>query len=176
MKKHMLMMTAATLLIASAGVRAQEPVVGVADPEALFHSKNPALEKNLQAAYHIQKDLLECGHWDQADQFLTDRYIQHNPNAKSGRAGVVFYFTQVLKIKPKPCPEKMASKIVAVVAQGDRVVVVTPREYKDPTDPSKSYSTTWFDMWRFVDGKADEHWDPAQRAAPPSPPKSDAAK
>ena len=19
----------------------------------------------------------------------------------------------------------------------------------------------WFDMWRFVDGKADEHWDPA---------------
>jgi len=23
------------------------------------------------------------------------------------------------------------------------------------------YTTTWFDMWRFVDGKADEHWDPA---------------
>ena len=23
----------------------------------------------------------------------------------------------------------------------------------------KTYTTTWFDMWRFVDGKADEHWD-----------------
>jgi hypothetical protein len=28
-------------------------------------------------------------------------------------------------------------------------------------DPTKSYTTTWFDTWRFVDGKADEHWDPA---------------
>ncbi len=27
--------------------------------------------------------------------------------------------------------------------------------------PTKSYTTTWFDTWRFVDGKADEHWDPA---------------
>jgi len=28
-------------------------------------------------------------------------------------------------------------------------------------DPSRTHTTTWFDMWRFVDGKADEHWDPA---------------
>ena len=28
-------------------------------------------------------------------------------------------------------------------------------------DPSKSYTSTWFDTWRFVNGKADEHWDPA---------------
>jgi predicted SnoaL-like aldol condensation-catalyzing enzyme len=33
----------------------------------------------------------------------------------------------------------------------------------------KTYSTTWFDTWRFVDGKADEHWDPAT-IAPPAPP------
>ena len=171
MKRTVFLSIAAGLALGSAQLHAQEPVVGVADPEPLFHSKNPKLDKNLQAAYHIQKDLLECGHWDQADQFLTERYIQHNPNAKSGRAGVVYYFTQVLKVKPKPCPEKMASKIVAVVAQGDRVIVVTPRGYKDPTDPSKSYSTTWFDMWRFVDGKADEHWDPAQLPPTAPPPK-----
>jgi predicted SnoaL-like aldol condensation-catalyzing enzyme len=31
------------------------------------------------------------------------------------------------------------------------------------------YSTTWFDTWRFVDGKADEHWDPDTiRTAPPA--------
>ena len=28
-------------------------------------------------------------------------------------------------------------------------------------DPTQTYTTTWFDTWRFVDGKADEHWDPA---------------
>jgi len=31
-----------------------------------------------------------------------------------------------------------------------------------PGDPEgDTYTTTWFDSWRFVDGKADEHWDPA---------------
>jgi predicted SnoaL-like aldol condensation-catalyzing enzyme len=49
------------------------------------------------------------------------------------------------------------------VAEGDYVIVVTPREMKDPKDPSKTYTTSWFDMWRFVDGKADEHWDGATK-------------
>jgi predicted SnoaL-like aldol condensation-catalyzing enzyme len=33
------------------------------------------------------------------------------------------------------------------------------------------YSTTWFDTWRFVDGKADEHWDPATINVPAAPAK-----
>jgi predicted SnoaL-like aldol condensation-catalyzing enzyme len=36
---------------------------------------------------------------------------------------------------------------------------------RDTKDPSKRYTTTWFDMWRFVGGKADEHWDPAALTA-----------
>ena len=57
-----------------------------------------------------------------------------------------------------------------VVAEGDYVIVVFPREYDDPRNPGKKYTTTWFDMWRFKDGKADEHWDPA--TLPPAPPKA----
>ena len=142
---------------------AQDPVVAATDPEALFRSSDPKLHANKQAAYHIVKDLLEAGHWELADRYLTERYIQHNPNAASGRAGVVKFFTEVLKVKPKPIPEKMATKVVSVVAEGDLVVVAFVREVKDPKDPAKSYTTTWFDMWRFQDGKADEHWDPANR-------------
>ncbi len=72
-----------TALLLSCGgiVHAQDPVVGVADADALFHSKNPKYEKNKQAAYHIMKELLEANHWDMADQWLTERYIQHNPQA-----------------------------------------------------------------------------------------------
>ena len=142
-------------------MRAQEPVVGAPDAEALFTSPNPTLHRNKQAAYHIQRDLLEAGHWELADQWLTERYIQHNPNAKSGRAGVVAFFTQVLKVQPKPIPAKLSQKVVAVIAEGDYVVIITPRTLKDPKDPAKTYTTSWFDMWRFVDGKADEHWDGA---------------
>jgi predicted SnoaL-like aldol condensation-catalyzing enzyme len=158
-------LVAVALVAGGAVLSAQEPVVGASDPEALFHSADPKLDINKQAAYHIVKDLLEAGHWELADRYLTERYIQHNPNAASGRAGVVKFFTEVMKVQPKPIPDKMATKVVSVTAEGDLVVVAYVREMRDTKDPSKRYTTTWFDMWRFVGGKADEHWDPAALTA-----------
>ena len=73
------------------------------------------------------------------------------------------FFTQVMKQPAKPIPAKMTSKIAAVVAEGDLVTVAYVREMKDPKDPAKTYTTTWFDMWRFRNGKADEHWDGATK-------------
>ena len=152
-----LLMIAALFLVSDVGF-AQEPVVGVADAESLFTDANPKLNANKQAALHIMKDLLQCNHWDEADKWLTARYLQHNPRIPSGRAAVVGFFGS----RPKtPTCDKLNMKIVAVLADGDLVTIVLPRELKDPKDPSKTYTTTWFDMWRFVDGKADEHWDPA---------------
>ena len=156
---------AATLLVllvaAPRASMAQERVVGVPNADALFTDKDPKLHRNKQAAYHIVKDLLEANQWQDAGKYLTERYIQHNPQAGNGLAAVVNFFTNVLKRKPTPVPEKMKTPVVAVVAQGDYVIVVFPREYPRPDDATKTYTTTWFDMWRFVDGKADEHWDPA---------------
>ena len=154
---------AAALLAGSLSLHAQEAVVGVSDPDGLFHSSDLKLNANKQVAYHIVKDLLEAGHGELADRYLTERYIQHNPNAASGRNGVVKFFTEVRKVKPGPIPQKMNTKIVSVVAEGDLVVVAYVRKLKDAQDSSPSYTTTWFDMWRFKDGKADEHWDPATR-------------
>jgi predicted SnoaL-like aldol condensation-catalyzing enzyme len=153
----------ALMLIGGGIVHAQDAVVGVPDAEALFHSKNPTQEKNKQAAYHIMKELLEANHWEMTDKWITERYIQHNPQAANGRPAVVKFFTEVLKRKPTPIPDKLGTPIVSVVAEGDYVIVTQPRTMKDSKDPTKSYTTTWFDMWRFVDGKADEHWDPATR-------------
>jgi predicted SnoaL-like aldol condensation-catalyzing enzyme len=149
----------------AAPVFAQEPVVGVADPDGLFHSKDKKLDRNLQSAYHIMLDLLECNHWNEADKWLTEAYHQHNPLAASGRAGVIAFFSSR---QPTPVPPKFVkTKIVSVLADGDYVIVVTPRgPTPDPRDPSKTYYTTWFDQWRFVDGKADEHWDPQTIPAP----------
>jgi predicted SnoaL-like aldol condensation-catalyzing enzyme len=143
-------------VFACGSVLAQEPVVGVADPEALFHDKNPKLNANKQVAYHIMLDLLECNHWNEADKWLTAEYHQHNPLAASGRDGVVKFFSAR---KPTPLPSKMQTKIVAVMADGDLVMVATPRSFDDPRKPGEKYYTTWFDMWRIKDGKADEHWD-----------------
>lgn len=113
-----------------------------------------------QVAYHIMLDLLECNHWKDAARWLTPEYIQHNPNVISGRDAVVKYFGARPK---KPIPQKMSTPVVAVIADGNLAMVARPREYKDPKDPSKSYTTTWFDMWRIENGKATEHWDGAMK-------------
>jgi len=147
-------------MLVSEPVRAQEPVVAASDPDALFHSKDKKLDRNKQAAYHIEKDLLEANHWDEADKWLTPEYLQHNPNVKSGRDGVVKFFGSVTK--PSPVPEHMKAKVVFVNAEGDYVTVATVRELKDPKT-NESYTTTWFDTWRFVDAKAAEHWDCAEK-------------
>src|SRR5262245_22647715 len=104
---------AVALLAVVGGANAQEPVVGAAEAEALFTSPDPKLHANKQAAYHIVRDLLEAGHWELADKWITERYIQRNPNAASGRAAVVEFFTEVLKVQPKPIPYKLSIKVVA---------------------------------------------------------------
>jgi predicted SnoaL-like aldol condensation-catalyzing enzyme len=145
-------------MLVSMPLMAQDPVVAAPNVDALFHSKDKKLDRNKQAAYHIEKDLLEANHWDEAGKWLTDQYLQHNPNAKSGLAGVVAFFSSR---KPIPVPEHLGSKVVFVSAEGDYVTVATVRELKDKS--GAPYTTTWFDTWRFVNGKADEHWDCAEK-------------
>ncbi|HEY0963459.1 MAG TPA: nuclear transport factor 2 family protein [Pseudomonadales bacterium] len=140
-------------------VHAQEPVTGTPD-ESLFTDSDPVLHKNKQAALFIMRELLQCNQWDRAGEWLTDKYIQHNPNAASGLEGVIYYFTQVAKRTPTATCDKLETPIVAVMAEDDLVTVIIPREYTNPNNGEK-YTSTWFDTWRFVDGKADEHWDPA---------------
>lgn len=134
----------------------QAPVTPAADVEALFRDSNVKLNGNKQVAYHIEKDLLQCNHWNEADKWLTGRYIQHNPLVSSGRAGVVKFFGS--RPGSATC-DKLNAPVVAVLADGDLVTVVTVANRKD--SKGESYTTTWFDMWRIADGKADEHWDGA---------------
>jgi predicted SnoaL-like aldol condensation-catalyzing enzyme len=134
---------------------AQEPVRPAADVESLFRDTNDKLNELKQVAYHIEKDLLQCNHWDKADKWLSERYIQHNPLVASGRAGVVKFFGS--RPKAATC-DKLSAPVVAVLADADLVTVVTVAYRKDTS--GEAYTTTWFDMWRIVNGKADEHWDP----------------
>ena len=146
---------------ATFALSAQEPVVAVKDPESLFKGGTGKVAANKEAALHIMRELLQCGQWERSGEWLTDAYHQHNPNAATGRAAVVDFFTKVLKQPRTANCGPLTTPVVAVIAEGDYVTVMMPRTYDDPRTPGKTYSTTWFDTWRFVDGKADEHWDSA---------------
>jgi predicted SnoaL-like aldol condensation-catalyzing enzyme len=169
MKPKLFRLVLLVLLGASlAHLRAQAPVTGSADPESLFTSPDPKLHANKQVVLHIVRDLLEANHWDQADKYLTKEYIQHNPNVASGLEPVMKFFGSR---KPTPIPDRRSwkTKVVSVTAEGDLVIVALVRDYPDPRTPGKMYTSTWFDMWRIKDGKADEHWDGATITAPAAP-------
>ena len=78
--------------------------------------------------------------------------------------------TAFSKSAPRPIPadpKDWSTKIVAVTTQGkDIVCVASVSTRPDPRNPGQTYTTTHFDMWRFVDGKADEHWDEGAINAP----------
>jgi predicted SnoaL-like aldol condensation-catalyzing enzyme len=157
----------AAALFAGPSAFAQEPVTGVKDPEALFTSPDPRLNANKQVVLHIVRDLLEANRWSDAPRYISKRYLQHNPMVASGLEPVMKFFGSR---RPGPIPKRgeWKTKVVSVVAEGDLVIVATVRELPHPTQPGKTYTTTWFDMWRIKDGKADEHWDGA--TLPASPP------
>ena len=144
----------------AAAAYGQAPVVAVPDPEALVKSKDKQLEANKKLVLDMVRDFLTAHKLDTAEKYFTPEYIQHNPNAASGRDAVVQFFRARFP-NPETNPPKM--QIVKLVAEGDMVIVAFPRQYKDPKDPSKTYTTTWFDMYRIKNGKIDEHWDPATK-------------
>ena len=146
---------------------AQEPVVAAADPEALFTDADPAKHANKQVVLRILRDLLQCNQWEKADQLLTERYLQHNPNITSGRDNVVRFFSG--GARTASCG-RLTMPIVTVLTSGDIVGIVFRMEYDDPRKPGAKYTSIWYDQWRIVDGRADEHWDTAMLGPLPGQP------
>jgi len=163
MKFHLLFARLAAAVILSAPLFAQTPVTGVADPEALTKSPDKKLEANKTLIYNLFREVLEARHMELADKYLADDFIQHNPNAADGLAALKQYFERA-GAKPQPISPKLKRKITAIIAEGDMVMVLYPRELTDPKDPSKKYTTTGFDAYRIRNGKVVEHWDAATKS------------
>ncbi|HET7924854.1 MAG TPA: nuclear transport factor 2 family protein [Rhodanobacteraceae bacterium] len=151
------------VLGALGAAEAQEPVVAAKDPEALFTDADPAKHANKQVVLHILRELVQCNHWEQADRWLTERYLQHNPNVTSGRDNVVAYFAD--QPRAATC-DTLTMPIVTVLTSGDIVGVVFRMQYDDPRNEGQKYTSIWYDQWRIVDGRADEHWDTATLGPP----------
>ena len=98
---------------------------------------------------------------DLAEKYMAENYIQHNPNVATGRAAFIEFFSKLSG--PKPIEAQVKAPLVSIVAEGDMVVLSFVREGPDPKDPTKKYTTTWFDMFRLEGGKIAEHWDGAQK-------------
>jgi predicted SnoaL-like aldol condensation-catalyzing enzyme len=140
---------------------AQLAVVAQPNHELLLASPDPRIAANKRFVYDFWREVFEGGHMELADKYMAESYIQHNPNVATGRAPFIEFFSK--RVKPQPIEAKVKAPLVAIVADGDIVVLSFVREGADPKDPAKKYTTTWFDMFRLESGKIAEHWDPAPK-------------
>jgi predicted SnoaL-like aldol condensation-catalyzing enzyme len=148
------------LLCALAG-RRQVPVHPAPDQHALLASADLQAAANKRLVYDFWREVFEGGHMELAGKYMAESYIQHNPNVPTGRAAFVEFFSKFTK--PRPIEPRVKAPLVAIVAEGDLVILSFVREAADPKDPAARYTTTWFDMFRIEGGKIAEHWDAAPR-------------
>lgn len=150
-----------SLMVFSLPTGAQEAVTAAEDHRLLLQSDDPQLAANKQLVYDFWREVFEGGHLELADKYLTESYIQHNPNVPSGRQSFVDFFSQFTTAKP--IKETVEMPLVSIVAEKDWVILTFVQDVKEPEGKNSAYTTTWFDMFRIEDGKIAEHWDPARK-------------
>ena len=138
---------------------AQLPPKPLASQEELLKDKDPKLAANKKLVFDFWRTVLEARHLDQADKYMRQDYMQHNPNAATGIEGFKAYFSKLGG--PLPIEPKIKRDVISIVAQGDLVVLSFVQDNKD--SKGQPYKTTWFDMFRIQDGKIAEHWDSATK-------------
>ena len=160
--------TASGIAAISVPLAAQEsltmsvPPVVSKDHAALLASPDSRLAANKQLVYDMYRIVLQAGLADRAHEFVAEDYIQHNPNAAQGLAGLVDY---VRASRPeREIKEVLDLPLIHLMAEGDYVTTAFVRPEKDAA--GETYYSTWFDLYRIEDGKVAEHWDPMLKSDP----------
>jgi predicted SnoaL-like aldol condensation-catalyzing enzyme len=148
----------AAALALSGTVQAQGvPPVGVTDQKSLLASPDPELAANKKLVFDMWRAVIQGGHTELAPQYFTEGYIQHNPNVATGRDAMVEYMKHSRPVVP--IEPEIHFPVVAIVAEGDLVLVATVSTGDDPDSPGTKYLGTHFDLFRIEHGKIAEHWD-----------------
>lgn len=136
------------------------------DHAALLASPDPRLAANKKLVYDMYRIVLQAGIWERAGEFIREDYIQHNPNAGQGLAGVQEY---IRKTRPeRPINAALDLPLINLIAEGNTVMTAFVRPEKDAN--GQTYYSTWFDLFRIQDGKIAEHWDPMLKTDTPIDP------
>jgi len=125
--------------------------------QTMLQSTDQQLAQNKKLVYNFWRSVIEGGHLELVPQYMREDFIQHNPNVPTGRQGFLDFFSKFAK--PHPIADTIKGHLIAIVAEGDHVLLSFRRGRRDPKDPSKFYYATEFDMFRIEGGKIAEHWD-----------------
>lgn len=150
-------------LLCAGIAHAQVPPTPAPDQMALLNSSDPKLAANKKLVFDMWRYVVQAGRTDMAKQYIREDYIQHNPNVETGLQAFLDY---IKKTRPvRPVESKILFPVIALMAEGDLVMMATVSVQDDPTKPGEQYASTHFDMFRIQDGKIAEHWDSVEKRA-----------
>jgi len=133
------------------------------DPLALLRDDDPARAANKQLVFDMWRSIVNAGHVELADEMLQEGYIQHSPILPTGREAFKRIFSVV---KRRDIPALVSPPAVAMLAEGDLVVMALREELPEPAGGGH-YTTTHFNMFRIENGRLAEHWHSIQDAPGP---------
>jgi predicted SnoaL-like aldol condensation-catalyzing enzyme len=153
------------LLAAADSNWAQVPPTPAPDQAALLQSSDPKLAANKKLVFDMWRAIIQGAHTELAPKYFTEGYIQHNPNVATGRDAMVAFMKSTRPVKP--IEPTIHFPVIAIMAEGDLVMVATVSYSPDPESPGHKYAGTHFDLFRIENGKIAEHWDsvPKDKAA-----------
>jgi predicted SnoaL-like aldol condensation-catalyzing enzyme len=143
--------------------QAQVPPTGAPDQAALLKSADPKLAANKKLVFDMWRAIIQGAHTELAPKYFTEGYIQHNPNVATGRDAMVAYMKSTRPVRP--IEPNIHFPVIAIMAEGDLVMVATVSFSTDPEAPDRKYAGTHFDMFRIENGKIAEHWDSVAKSA-----------
>jgi predicted SnoaL-like aldol condensation-catalyzing enzyme len=162
MKKILFVLAIVITTLSAKNCFTQLPVRPLSNQKTLLLSNDPKLAANKRLVYDFMREILEGDHLELTDKYLAESYMQHNPNVPTGRKGFVEYFSRFVKLQP--VIDSIKAPVVAVLAEGDLVIISFASKLSESSDSSKTFTTTWFDMFRIENGKLAEHWDSALKS------------
>lgn len=134
-----------------------QPIIGAegAAQIGLITASDSKRMANKRLVFDAWRQVFEARRMELASLYLAQDFIDHDPNGASGLEAFTRRFAGQVEA---PIRAAVPGRLVALVAQGDLVVMVRGHVHPHPIRSGSTYTTASFQMFRIANGRIAERW------------------